>query len=703
MEVGEARVEIQEAAVAGSYQTVHWIYEVGHPIDDGGHLLIAFRHCGDFARPQFHAPSAPNYCTVETTGDCIIEPTWEKKGHIRPWTQCVRLAICHGFLDTGDQVRVVFGDKSRGSAGWRLQTFSERAFQFKTFVDPIGTQSYKEMAHSPALCIVPGTAARCSCIGPSCILVGEAFSYYVRREDPWGNAVSPPERFVHPGFPAEGIQRILHHDDLLEEDVASNPMKVTHAGAQCHRWWADLHGQSEETVGTNSIDDYYVAGRDFARLDAISHQGNDFQISDALWKTIGEAADRYNEPGAYVTFPGYEWSGNTPLGGDRNVYYVSSGGGIYRSSLELVPGGESRFPVASTAQALFQMLREHHGEDGCRPFVFAHVGGRHADLSMHDAALELAVEVHSAWGTFEWLLQDALRLGYRVGVVANSDDHRGTPGASYPGAEDFGSLGGLTCILSERLDRESILQALMQRHMYATTGNRSLLDVSLHTSDGRCAMMGDVLRLEDASATLRVHAAGTASIERVDVIRCGTVLHVHMPPVSDRSGRRIKIAWRGAERRGRSRAACWDGGVTVRRNTIADVSPVNFWNPERPVRRQGPAAVEWESATTGGVSGIILTLAHTADSRFQLVTEQARRTFGSTQLLRSPVGLRWKLGEVGKNLTAVCLPDRGGPLNVEFEIELKDLAPGDNPIYVRVMQEDGHFAWSSPIYVVQDR
>ena len=55
------------------------------------------------------------------------------------------------------------------------------------------------------------------------------------------------------------------------------------------------------------------------------------------------------------------------------------------------------------------------------------------------------MEVHSAWGTFEWLLTDGFALGHRCGVVCNSDGHKGRPGASYPGASMFGAYGGLTC------------------------------------------------------------------------------------------------------------------------------------------------------------------------------------------------------------------------------------------------------------------
>ena len=42
----------------------------------------------------------------------------------------------------------------------------------------------------------------------------------------------------------------------------------------------------------------------------------------------------------------------------------------------------------------------------------------------HDRRLEPSVEIHSCWGTFEWLLHDGFRLGYRVGVVCHSEYSR---------------------------------------------------------------------------------------------------------------------------------------------------------------------------------------------------------------------------------------------------------------------------------------
>src|ERR1019366_7508687 len=64
-------------------------------------------------------------------------------------------------------------------------------------------------------------------------------------------------------------------------------------------------------------------------------------------------------------------------------------------------------------------------------------------------------------------------------VLANSDGHKGRPGACYPGASFFGSQGGLTCFVAPQLSRDAIFEAMRRRHHYATTGNRMILNVTV--------------------------------------------------------------------------------------------------------------------------------------------------------------------------------------------------------------------------------
>ena len=101
-------------------------------------------------------------------------------------------------------------------------------------------------------------------------------------------------------------------------------------------YWCDLHGQSEETIGTNSARELIEFARDRAFLDGMSHQGNDFQITTPFWNELNELTREYNEDGRFIIYPGYEWSGNTGLGGDRNVMFMHEGRPIHRSSHALV-------------------------------------------------------------------------------------------------------------------------------------------------------------------------------------------------------------------------------------------------------------------------------------------------------------------------------------------------------------------------------
>src|SRR5207344_1852173 len=79
--------------------------------------------------------------------------------------------------------------------------------------------------------------------------------------------------------------------------------------------------------------------------------------------------------------------------------------------------------------------------------------------------------------TFEWILHDAFEKGYRVGVVCHSDDHKGRPGATQPGASSFGAIGGLTCYSMPALTRDALFEALRRRHHYGTTGTRMFIDL----------------------------------------------------------------------------------------------------------------------------------------------------------------------------------------------------------------------------------
>jgi len=604
-----------------------------------------------------------------------------------------------GYLDEGDIVTVIFGDKSKGSRGWQMQTFCEDTFEFKTLIDHIATYQFTEIEQSPALKIIPGEPVKGVCLAPSQVEENCKFNYYLKLEDYWGNPVAELKKFIHEGFNKVGsVHKITITDDATGLSAESNPVKVIKStDNSLNYYWGDFHGQSEESVGTNTIDDYLTFARDYAKIDICGHQANDFQVTDEFWEKIISSADDFYKPGEFLVYPGYEWSGNTPLGGDRNVYFLNSKGMISRSSESLLPGMKTKYLTSPTANKLFSDLADQDVES----FAFAHVGGRYADLDMHDENIEVAIEIHSAWGTFEWLLHDAFDRGYRIGICANSDGHKGRPGASYPGRSTFGSLGGLTCVLANKLNREDIAKAMKQRHFYATTGNRIIISLELILPDGKKAMMGDIIHYSFDKFELEVNVEGTSPIEKIDIFNGKNKIKTMYPYSKDELGNRIKIMWSGAEKRGRARLVRWNGHLKVTGNAVNKIIPVNFWNPDGLPVIDSNDKISWKSITTGGGSGMILTLDNAKKGTIEIKTDQISLTCDT-----SSVGIFpriWETGGVKKQIDIVRLPEERENSHFSFKIPLTVENKGDNPIYMRVTQEDGHVAWTSPVYLIKER
>ncbi|MCD6360480.1 MAG: DUF3604 domain-containing protein, partial [Armatimonadetes bacterium] len=382
---------------------------------------------------------------------------------------------------------------------------------------------------------------------------------------------------------------------------------------------------------------------------------------------------------------GYEWSGNTAGGGDHNVYFASDQP-IFRSCHALIPDksgvASDRYPI----ERLYEELRERGG------IAIGHVGGRRADLSRHDPEVVPAVEIYSAWGEFEWQLTESLAMGHRVGVVAGSDGHKGRPGASYPGASQFGAYGGLTGIVAPELTKEAVFAALRARRCYATTGRRILLDVQVAGQP----MGGEITVSGPVPIAVAVH--GTDGIRRVDVLRGDEVIHTHDPLAdAELSEATLRIIWSGARILGRDRATIWDGELRVQGATVAGVAPYAFDGPQEGITQVEPQRVAWTSLTTGDEDGLTLRLTHLPGARLIFRTTPARFSLELGALGREP----WVMeaGGIAQRVSVQRLPDAEPPLEVAFEFTDPDPRPGMNAYWVRVTQDDGARAWSSPVFV----
>ena len=374
--------------------------------------------------------------------------------------------------------------------------------------------------------------------------------------------------------------------------------------------------------------------RNKAFLDVTSHQGNDFQINNRFWSKLNELTALVDEPGRFVAFPGYEWSGNTAVGGDHNVFFRHEGRQIRRCSHALLEDRSELETDANTLTDLYTALRD----EDC--VMYAHVGGRYANIFYdHDARIETAVEMHSAWGSFEWILSDGFELGRRVGVVCNSDGHKGRPGASYPGSSTFGAYGGLTCFLCDSLDRDAIFEAMRRRHHYGTTGCRMHLDVRVSVPGGGTlfernpdavpdtptqvvdtAIMGDIVKTSADAVELSCEIATHAGIERIEIRNGETVLETVRPYSDAELGDRVRVLWSGAEYRGRGRNTTWRGRAQLSDARISRFETINHWNPERFFEQRGSNSVLWDTVTTGNFMGFDIWLEESRSGQLNVTT-----------------------------------------------------------------------------------
>lgn len=501
--------------------------------------------------------------------------------------------------------------------------------------------------------------------------------------------------------------------EVLQGDAVvarSNPLRVQ-SDTPVRQYWSDMHGQSGETIGSGTAREYFFFGKERSFVDIIGHQGNDFQITDAFWDEINALSAEFNEEGTFLALPGYEWSGNTGLGGDHNIWYRHEGRPIYRSSRAIVTDKTRPESDCHDVTDLFEALKD---ED---VLVVPHVGGRFADVTYaHDARLEPSVEVHSSWGTFDWIVRDALKMGYRVGIVAGSDGHKGRPGASYPGDAAFGSYGGLTCHLLPELTRDCLFAGFRRRHHYATTGCRLFLSVAMEypapawvlasnaPDAGQAptdrAIMGDIIRTGADTATLDIDLSCPAPIEKVEIFDGLELVERLRGYGADELGQRIRVTCRGQETRGRQRMVKWKAGAQVTGARIARIGAVNFHNPDSQPRQETDSTVAWTSVTTGGAQSVDLWLTDVGDDgRLKVVTDH-----GELDLPLAGIGAEEHIvpcGGLDKELVVQRLPERMTTLTLSHRREVTLAAEGDTAIYVRVTLEDGHVAWSSPIYSFQ--
>jgi len=570
--IGSATLEGPRAAEVMSHQTWTLVYTAGKAgIRPGGGIRVGFRHLSQWSVPQTTDPKGVGYLTVKTAGDVPVEVNVDfgRRFFLQyfAWHNMLEVKLPERGVAPGEQIRVTYGDRSQGSPGIRVQPFDESRFVFKVYVDALGRDEYLPLADSPAVEIVAAEPHRLSLVMPSDAVAGRPTWCIVRAEDRYGNPATGyrgtvrwqstdataqlptpytfaeadrgVHRFEEVTFGETGTHTVSVTDGSLR--TTGNPVRTADTPPERLLLWGDLHGHTLQSDGRGTVEEYYNFAQRVAGLDFAAVSDHAFELVDEMWEHSKAVTNRLNQPGRFVTFNAFEWSGNTNVGGDHNVYFLEDDPPIYRSdnyyeprNLQMYHGPE---PKQAHIKDVFAKLEQRL--DNKNVLCIPHWGGRHGNPDFHNAKVQRLVEIFSEHRRSEDWAAKFLAKGHRLGIMASGDGHYGNPGHGYlrPTYDWDGQEIGmaLVAVYAKEHTRESIFHALYDRHVYATSGDRIILEFDC---DGH--PMGSEYRT-DSSPGFRIEVAGTAPIRVVEIKKDGKVVaEVPIAPLQ----RSVQYRWR---------------------------------------------------------------------------------------------------------------------------------------------------------------
>jgi hypothetical protein len=748
--------------VAGSWNEIVLDYEVGASgIADGAWFKATFKFYSDWALFQTADPRGANYLSAEYQAGPLVKGQspatvqslkvrFDQKGHERPFQKAVIVDVVDGYLNAGDHIIVRLGDRRMGGPGTRIQTFVEDKFRFRCYIDPLGTSRFVAVPGDIVIDIVPGAPASLAVVGPRLVRPGTAFALRVNAHDRWGNACLGTAASVEVAATRDG-KEVYHKAidlnckpwasagiaDLPREageltitarmpaalDVAPGTHYVTiEDGAPCPRvFYGDLHIHAHDTVGTNSPAYNTAYGRDIGALDVVGYTANDFQITDANWELGVKAMDEFHRDGHLVCYPVQEWCGSSTAGGDHNVVFLHGRKPEFPYNAK---GEHNRTfswneDMKGTAVDLGRWPIEElwlaYCHDPENHLVMPHVGGRRYIPDWHHPGLERLIEISSSWGHFGWLYQDVIARGYKLGASASGDEHRGRPGGGLPGTQVFGTKGGITGIIADRLDRGTIGRALRARHTFAATGER-LVGLA------RCGryLQGDEFGSKGAARIEYRFLGNTGWDEIAAYDHTGCFWRRDLQKELGYSARRIRVRWGGARIPDRYRWAEWRGTIAIINGTINAFGGNGFEHLEESVWRAGPTEIGFRTDTYGDSDCAVIDLDNLARCRLRVSGRidayvKVGDPLGGNPFVHCPTfdweisgaellesgAVRRELGGTELFLAVERMTEAPLPRDVAgtLEIPSSNGPHGFRPVYFYGRQADDAKAWTSAMFI----
>ncbi|MCW5759680.1 MAG: DUF3604 domain-containing protein [Phenylobacterium sp.] len=719
-----------------SYVQFEQTYTVGEaPLTAGGGIVIPNHFYFTFADLQATDPHADNYISCRTSNPAvrIVRDTVPIAGMFSTGLGVgemprVFFRIAEGELAPGDTVTVTYGDRSGGSKGLLLFQVSNSGVRFPFWV-MTGKDGLLLTPREVTTPLLGGPAASVRGFNPSIVKPNEPFELSVRTEDRFRNLATggaPAWKVLLDGKPFREIPASANAITVLRDvkvaDLGVHRFQIVSADGRFRGesapvrveadptdriYWGETHGHCGFSEGMGLADAYFEFARDESRLDFVSLTEHDLWMDASEWEQMRTAARKFDAPGRFITYMGYEWTVLSAYGGHHNV--------IFRNLDGVQPVPSQLFPALPD---LYRGLRKHYAPKDVLVIPHAHMT---ADATQNDAALEPVVEIVSEHGIFEWLGKRYLANGWQLGFVGGGDDHLGHPGYKMRplGRFYFDGTGGLAAVSAPAKDRNVLFDAIKDRRTYATTSDRIILKAALNG-----ARMGAVT----PSAARRVVEGlvhGTGPIQSITLVKNGKDLASRNFEAPDGAGdgNMVEVGfWSTSEPakplQGSRTERVWTGTIKVTGAKLEgafspQVEALNYLSEW--VRPQPGAAdtITFRLTTRGYAKAVRLKLS------------------GDLSKARIQVSLALADGTDAVHAADVPPPGQARDLTIPLPVAARGAAPssasddmisvrqvrpaterdrtfrfedaegpkdGDN-YYVRVVQADGAGAWSSPWWV----
>jgi hypothetical protein len=288
------------------------------------------------------------------------------------------------------------------------------------------------------------------------------------------------------------------------------------------------------------------------------------------WKEFQEVTIRWNRPGSFVAFPGYEWQGNGRWG-DHNVVYLEEGQPISdaQTVAELYAFLKNRNAIAIPHHTGYQVGLRAPTWAACDETLtpFQEIYSIHGCSETDEEWVGLRNNTHMGPGFTGGTWQDALNAGLHTGCICSTDNWSNMPGQWNQ---------GIAACLAKDLSRESLFEAFRARRVYGVTGDRIELDFTANGQD-----MGSILGYSP-KRKIAVSVRGCEAIDRIEILRNDQVIATHChqgtwqmpkPGIRTKFKFRVEMGWGSRPGEIPMEDHDWNGRVRVSGGRILGWSP----------------------------------------------------------------------------------------------------------------------------------